>query len=184
MTPTLTQTARKLRRNMTDAERRLWGRLRNHQLGVHFRRQAPLERYVLDFVCFQARLVIELDGGQHADSDADKQRDAWLMERGFRVLRFWNNEALGNTEGVLEVIVRALGEAILPPPPPQPSPMEGEGVKSLRSPVMGEGAEGLCAAVEGVGVDGLRLPVKGEAVDWKPCPSKGEGWGGGAAHEL
>ena len=183
MTHTLTQAARKLRRNMTDAERRLWSRLRAHQLGVHFRRQVPLERYVLDFVCFQARLVIEVDGGQHADSDADKQRDAWLKARGFRVLRFWNNDVLGNTEGVLEVVVRALGEAPLPPPP-QPSPMEGEGVESLCSPVKGEGVESLCAAAEGEGVDGLRSAVKGEAVDWKPSPSTGEGWGGGAAHEL
>ena len=168
MTHTLTQAARKLRRNMTDAERRLWSRLRAHQLGVHFRRQVPLERYVLDFVCFQARLVIEVDGGQHADSDADKQRDAWLMERGFRVLRFWNNDVLGNTEGVLEVVVRALGEA----PPPQPSPVKGEG--ESRKP---------CRA-QGVGEDRKPSPAKGEGVDWKPSPFTGEGWGGGAAHEL
>jgi len=128
MTDSLTKAARKLRRDMTDAERRLWSRLRDHQAGAHFRRQAPLERYVLDFVCFQARLVIELDGGQHAESEADKLRDAWLKEKGFRVLRFWNNEVMGNIEGVLETIMDALKGA--PTPPPQPSPIQGEGVAS------------------------------------------------------
>ena len=128
MTNTLAQTARKLRGNMTDAERRLWLRLRGHQLGAHFRRQAPLERYVLDFVCFPARLVIEVDGGQHAESATDQVRDAWLLERGFRVLRFWNNEVLENTDGVVETIMKALENA--PSPPPQPSPIEGEGVNN------------------------------------------------------
>ncbi|MCK6383509.1 MAG: DUF559 domain-containing protein [Rhodocyclaceae bacterium] len=126
MTSILTQAARKLRHDMTDAERRLWSRLRGHQLGAHFRRQAPLERYVLDFVCFPARLVIEVDGGQHAESEADRGRDAWLKERGFRVLRFWNNDVLGNTDGVVETIMEALKDA--PTPPPQPSPIQGEGV--------------------------------------------------------
>lgn len=124
MTSALTQTARKLRHDMTDAELRLWSRLRGHQTGSHFRRQAPLERYVLDFVCFPARLVIEVDGGQHAESEADRVRDAWLKERGFRVLRFWNNDVLGNTDGVVETIMAALTAA----PPPQPSPIQGEGV--------------------------------------------------------
>ncbi len=128
MTNTLAQTARKLRHDMTDAERRLWSRLRDHQLGAHFRRQAPLERYVLDFVCFPARLVIEVDGGQHAESATDQVRDAWLLERGFRVLRFWNNEVLENTDGVVETIMKALEDA--PSPPPQPSPIEGEGVNN------------------------------------------------------
>ncbi|PIV76219.1 MAG: hypothetical protein COW56_01950 [Rhodocyclales bacterium CG17_big_fil_post_rev_8_21_14_2_50_68_7] len=126
----MTRTARMLRHDMTDAERRLWSRIRGRQLGAYFRRQAPLERYVLDFVCFPARLVIEVDGGQHAESAADRVRDAWLKERGFRVLRFWNNEVLGDIEGVLEATMSALEDArsrsCLPPPPP--SPMKGEGV--------------------------------------------------------
>jgi very-short-patch-repair endonuclease len=143
MTNLLTQTARKLRHEMTDAERRLWSRLRGHHTGIHFRRQAPLERYVLDFVCFQARLVIEVDGGQHAESEADKLRDAWLKEKGFRVLRFWNNEVLENIEGVLETIMKALEDA--PTPPPQPSPMKGEGGKRMPSPIKGEGVDGEAA---------------------------------------
>lgn len=192
MTHTLTQIARRLRRDMTDAERRLWSRLRAHQLGVHFRRQVPLERYVLDFVCFQARLVIEVDGGQHAQSEADKLRDAWLKEKGFRVLRFWNNDVLGNTEGVLVTIMQALGET----PPPQPSPVKGEGENRKPFPVpgegesrkpfpaMGEGENGKPCPAQGEGEDRKPSPAKGEGVDWKPSPFTGEGWGGGAAHEL
>ena len=127
--PRLTQVARKLRHTMTDAERKLWSRLRAHQLGAHFRRQAPLGPYVLDFVCFASRLVIEVDGGQHADSESDQVRDAWLQGQGFRVLRFWNNEVLQNIDGVLETIMVELNKA----PPPQPSPVKGEGASSCRA---------------------------------------------------
>jgi very-short-patch-repair endonuclease len=102
--------ARTLRQNLTDAERRLWSRLRGRQLdGCRFRRQAPLGPYVVDFVCFAARLVIEVDGGQHSSrAEEDAERSSWLEANGFHVLRFWNNEVHGNLEGVLETIRRAL----------------------------------------------------------------------------
>ena len=109
--------ARKLRRNPTEAERQLWSRLRSHQLdGYKFRRQVPLGPYVADFACLAARLVIEIDGGRHAwRADEDTARTAWLESNGFRVLRFWNNDVLGNAEGVLETIRQSL-----PPTPTLP----------------------------------------------------------------
>ena len=102
--------ARSLRRNPTEAEQRLWWRLRQRQLeGSRFRRQVPLGPYVVDFACLSVRLVIEVDGGQHGwRAEQDRLRTAWLEGNGFRVLRFWNNEVLGNMEGVLETIQRAL----------------------------------------------------------------------------
>jgi very-short-patch-repair endonuclease len=101
--------ARRLRAASTDAERRLWSRLRLRQLGQRFRRQQPLGPYVVDFVCFERRLVVEVDGGQHADhADYDMTRTRWLESRGFRVLRFWNNEVLLRTDTVCAVIHEAL----------------------------------------------------------------------------
>ena len=92
---------------MTDAERKLWQVLRalpNEQ--SHFRRQAPIGSYIADFVHHRAKLVIEVDGGQHDErKDRDRVRDAWLESQGYRVLRFWNNEVLGNTEGVVTAII-------------------------------------------------------------------------------
>jgi very-short-patch-repair endonuclease len=110
MTDLQTQRARELRRNMTDAERALWRRLRRGTLGGKFRRQAPVGQYIVDFACLEARLVVEVDGGQHAESRGDDERDRWLASQGFRVLRFWNNDVLGNIRGVLEVIAEALQE--------------------------------------------------------------------------
>ena len=101
--------ARTLRKSMTEAERRLWSMLRDRQLGWKFRRQYPLGHYVLDFACFEAKLAIEVDGGQHADSRGDDQRTVWLNAQGWRVLRFWNNEVMENTEGVVARILEALG---------------------------------------------------------------------------
>ena len=125
---TTRQTARTLRTNLTEAERVLWYHLRAARLrGYKFRRQAPLGRYIVDFVCFEARLIVEVDGGQHVEQqEYDRQRTAWLEGQGFQVLRFWNTEVLGNVEGVKEMIVRACaGES--PPPleeqPPLPSPL-------------------------------------------------------------
>jgi len=101
--------ARQLRLTMTDAERRLWAALRGRRLqGYKFRRQHPLGPFVLDFVCIEHRLVIEADGGQHADNTNDQRRTRWLENRGWRIIRFWNNEILSNTEGVAEAILRAL----------------------------------------------------------------------------
>jgi very-short-patch-repair endonuclease len=99
-----TQRAKALRKHSTDAEKLLWRYLRAKQLGgVKFRRQQPIGKYIVDFVCFSHKLVIELDGGQHAqlhERRKDRYRDAWLKDQGFKVLRFWNSDVLGNIEGV------------------------------------------------------------------------------------
>ncbi len=102
--------ARKLRVNQTGAEARLWRKLRGRQLAdAKFRRQTPIGHYIVDFICLEARLIVELDGGQHAqNSAADAERTAWLEGQGFRVLRFWNNDVLSNTGGVVERIQMAL----------------------------------------------------------------------------
>ena len=116
--PSLLSRARELRHNMTDAEHALWRILRNRQFeGVKFRRQVSMGPYIGDFVCYDARLVIEADGGQHNELKADTLRDAWFAAKGFRVLRFWNNEILKNSEGVAAAIAMALkGEAPLTRP--------------------------------------------------------------------
>jgi len=97
---------------MTDAERKLWLALRDRRLaGFKFRRQVPVGPFIVDFLCYHARLVIEVDGGQHAESARDARRDQWLEANDFRVLRFWNNDVLTNTEGVLTVILDSLGRS-------------------------------------------------------------------------
>ena len=98
--------ARKLRLTPTDAEIRLVGRAAQQLEGFGFRRQHPLGPYVVDFFCAEARLIVEVDGGQHAD-DAEA-RTHWLEARGYRVIRFWNNDVLANTEGMLRMILDAL----------------------------------------------------------------------------
>ena len=102
--------ARDLRANMTDAERKLWSVLRRKQIDGHrFRRQVPIGRYIADFVCLVARLIIEVDGGQHgSDIERDARRTAWLESQHFRVLRFWNNDVLSNIDGVLQTVEAAL----------------------------------------------------------------------------
>jgi very-short-patch-repair endonuclease len=101
----LIRIARKLRVNQTDAETVLWNRIRNRQIDGHkFVRQEPIGDYVCDFVCRERLLVVEVDGGQHSESAIDGIRDQRLAEDGYRVLRFWNNEVLGNLEGVLATI--------------------------------------------------------------------------------
>jgi very-short-patch-repair endonuclease len=103
------QRARRLRRDSTDAERRMWSALRDRRLlRYKFRRQHPIGPYIVDFACTRHALVIELDGGQHADSAADIQRMAWLESEGWKVIRFWNNDVLSNTSGVIETILRAV----------------------------------------------------------------------------
>src|ERR1700740_2075857 len=97
--------ARRLRVNQTNAETVLWNRIRNRQIDGHeFSRQVPIGAYVCDFLCREKYLVIEVDGGQHADSAVDAIRDGYLITKGYRVLRFWNNDVLGNLEGVLSTI--------------------------------------------------------------------------------
>ena len=121
--------ARSLRRDLTPAEAKLWSRLRNRHLGGYkFVRQEPIGRYYADFVCRERRLIVEVDGGQHG-TQRDHVRDAWLQEHNYRVLRFWNNDVMGNIDGVLETIAAAL-DVEAPPHPAacggRPLPASGE----------------------------------------------------------
>lgn len=115
----LTGISRDLRKVSTDAERALWNRLRSGQLsGLKFRRQQPVGRYVLDFVCFEKRLAVEIDGSQHREAaalDADRVRDGWLKGQGFRVLRFWSNDTLRDPDSVAEAIRLACHPPLTPP---------------------------------------------------------------------
>lgn len=103
--------ARQLRKNMTEAERRLWKHLRLRHFGGHkFRRQQPIGKYIVDFVCLEKKLIIEVDGGQHTEQGGyDLKRSTLLEKQGFRVLRFWDNQVLKEIEGVKETIIVALG---------------------------------------------------------------------------
>ena len=114
-----TARSRELRQNATPAERRLWARLRARQVtGVRFNRQFPIGPFICDFVSRGANLIIEVDGGQHeANAEADRRRAAYLKSEGYRVIRFWNNDVLENTDGVVEVIERVLRDR----PSPRPS---------------------------------------------------------------
>ena len=118
--------ARNLRQKQTDAEQMLWRHLRaRHLQGWKFRRQHQIGSYIVDFVCPDASLIVELDGGQHVDQVVyDERRTLELQTMGYRVLRFWNNDVLANLESVLEVLLEALAS---PGPSPQPSPRRGEG---------------------------------------------------------
>jgi len=110
--------ARHLRREGTEAEKTLWRLLRDRRFADHkFRRQVPIEGYIVDFMCYAARLIVELDGSQHADSARDAERDAALMAQGFRILRIWNNELTDNLQGVLG----AVWSALVAPPSSGPS---------------------------------------------------------------
>ncbi|MEO8104186.1 MAG: endonuclease domain-containing protein, partial [Betaproteobacteria bacterium] len=114
--------ARKLRRNSTEVERKLWHRVRDKQIeDFRFRRQRPIGKYIVDFVCLEANLIIELDGSQHADAvTADAARTQFLESLGYRVLRFWNNEVLENIEGVLERIREVLVQPAMSNPTLRP----------------------------------------------------------------
>jgi very-short-patch-repair endonuclease len=110
-------TARRLRANTTGAEDILWRHLRRSPvLGTHFRRQVPIGRYVVDFACLATRLIVEVDGSQHAEgpvAESDKERTRWLEAEGYRVLRFWNNDITQNIDGVLEAIHSAISPTML-----------------------------------------------------------------------
>jgi very-short-patch-repair endonuclease len=127
----LLDNAKTLRRNLTDAEQKLWYHLRAHRfMGRKFKRQKPLGRYVVDFICLEEKLIIELDGGQHAENlEYDQERDAWLRSQGYTVLRFWNNELMNETESVLERIRLALSNEAISSKTlsPDPSPVNGRG---------------------------------------------------------
>ncbi|WP_349236241.1 DUF559 domain-containing protein [Devosia sp. Root105] len=133
-----------MRANATEAEALMWKLLRDRRfVGFKFRRQLPIGRFIVDFVCPSAMLIVELDGSQHAEDKRDLIRDAWLTSRGYRVLRVWNNELVTDRTSVLDAIWHALHPAPHPPfghPLPQgergdvarsrpspPSPLEGEG---------------------------------------------------------
>ena len=120
---TAIEKARALRSRPTDVEQLLWQHLRLRQVDGHkFRRQRPVGKYIVDFVCLEKKLVIEVDGGQHNDAKADDaMRDRWLRSQGYRVLRFWNHEVLTQIDGVMEMVRSALSE-----PPPSSSPEAGE----------------------------------------------------------
>lgn len=114
--------SRQLRSNSTDAEKKLWNCLRQRQVeGYKFRRQFFIGKYIADFACVEAKLIIEADGGQHNESAYDATRDELIQQQGYHILRFWNNDILNNMEGVLENIRQFL----LLQTPPQPSPKRG-----------------------------------------------------------
>jgi very-short-patch-repair endonuclease len=117
--------ARTLRHNMTEAERRVWQILRSHGMnGYKFRRQVPIGRYIADFACHEARLIVEIDGGQHdRSSPQEAERSGFLQNEGYRILRFWNNEVLANPDGVHATIADELGRIT----PTQTLPHQGGG---------------------------------------------------------
>ncbi len=126
--------ARTLRRNMTDAERKLWWLFRSRVLGDYkFRRQHPVGRYVTDFACVEAALIVEVDGGQHCENANDGKRTAWLESCGWRVLRFWNNEVLQQTEAVLETLAACLESTLTRPASPVDLSHRGEANARLLS---------------------------------------------------
>lgn len=146
--------ARQLRSNQTDAEQKLWSRLRRDQLGIRFYRQRPLGPYILDFYAPKAQLVVELDGSQHVDDPIqrkkDARRDAWLSAQGIRVLRFDDRQALIETEAVLEVIFLAVrdGDAagIPPSPPLRKGGEDSQPVTGGSLPLAKAGREGFAGA--------------------------------------
>jgi very-short-patch-repair endonuclease len=191
---------------MTDSEIALWRHLRAHRLnGEKFRRQQPIGRYVVDFVHFGARLIVEADGGQHNRSAADERRDTWLRAQGFTVMRFWNNEIMQNLAGVLETIMAAVSElsaqAAAPARAPSPAlapslpPLsrEGRGEQSNRNSPTPLAEEELAShmspsplAGEGLGRGGQShqnsptpLAEEGLASYKSPSPLAGEGLGRG-----
>ena len=135
--------AHEMRRDATPAERKLWRLLRDHQAGgMKFRRQVPLGRYIADFYCAAAKLVVELDSVSHIDPERDAVRDEWMMQHGYRTLRFSNYEVLSNAEGVAAAIVQAVRQ----PPPPDPLP-QGEGEFCYSSSSSYAFADRLCLDV-------------------------------------
>jgi very-short-patch-repair endonuclease len=165
--------ARHLRRNSTEAERALWRLLRDRRLAdCKFRRQVPIGPYVADFICYPARLIVELDGSQHAESTSDKRRDADLARRGFTILRVWNNELTHNRQGVLEAIWSALVA--------HPS-----SVSALRaeppSPTRGEGRDGAPPAPRPLPPHGRNRPPP--VPQPPPSPLVGEGGARSATDE-
>ncbi len=125
----LLERAKTLRSEQTEAEQRLWYYLRAHRfMGMKFKRQKPMGRYIVDFICHESNLIVEVDGGQHQENAAyDQRRDAWLQEQGYTVLRFWNHEVMQQIESVLEAIRLAAEGVLSRALSPGPSPAGGRG---------------------------------------------------------
>lgn len=169
--------AKSLRSHMTDAESLLWRHLRAHRLqGQKFKRQQPIGQYVVDFVHFGARLIVEADGGQHNASVRDATRDAWLMSQGFKVMRFWNNDILQNTEAVLATILNAVAVA---PSPPAPLPRGERGVKGPQFPAP-TGKTNPPLSAEERGTTETQTPAPSSVSQkYSPLPSRERGRGEG-----
>lgn len=142
-------TARKLRRSATDVERKLWHRIRDKQIeDFRFRRQRPIGKFIVDFICIDARLIVELDGGQHAENAlGDSKRTEFLESLGYKVVRFWNNEVIENMEGVLERLREELLTTRLLTPP-SALPLAGEGTDRASASV-GAGTNAPSPATRG-----------------------------------
>jgi BirA family biotin operon repressor/biotin-[acetyl-CoA-carboxylase] ligase len=171
--------AKTLRQNMTDAEQLLWRHLRAHRLlDQKFRRQQPIGPYIVDFVHFGARLIVEADGGQHNGSSTDAVRDAWLKEQGFTILRFWNNEILQNTDGVLTTILGA----VTPSPPAPLVPFKRcHGCQEATSVALliPQGARGDAAReLHQQQAPSPQMPTDHKLASSSPSPLAGEGRGG------
>jgi TrmH RNA methyltransferase len=150
---------------MTDAEHRLWRELRAGRfVGAKFRRQEPIGRYIADFVSFEHKLIVEADGGQHAGSARDADRDAWFAGQGFRTLRFWNDEILRKTDSVLEAIHAAVESSRTLSPTPLPSRERGFGALTSDAKTVSRGATGKPLPLDGGGV-GERVRDKGPTAD-------------------
>ena len=188
--------ARRLRRSMTDAEKKLWARLRGHRLAeASFRRQVPIGPYIVDFFCAAARLVIEVDGGGHGKESGlvrDARRTVWLEDAGYRVLRFWNADVVNEIEAVLDAIVVALAEAGLTttdlslrgePVPPLPGPPPPGGRESV-----GHGHSFPRESERDTSTVESQVAARNEPESFcervavvAPSPLEGEGQGGGDA---
>ena len=135
----LIKRARFMRANPTDAERKIWYLLRHRRLGERWRRQEIVDDlYIVDFICFEYRLIIEADGSQHSDNKADETRDAYVKEQGFTVLRFWNSDILINIEGIGEAVLNAIENSTAQTrgdPTPQPLSRKGRGALESAAPV-------------------------------------------------
>ena len=105
----LKDNAKNLRKNSTDAENKIWYEIKNRKLKYKFIRQYVFDdKYIVDFICREKKLVIEIDGGQHCDNNKDRERDAYLLSRGYKVLRLWNNDVIKNLDGCLQTIIKEL----------------------------------------------------------------------------
>jgi very-short-patch-repair endonuclease len=173
------ENARKLRKNATECERLLWLHLRAHRLqGFKFKRQQPIGPYIVDFVCLEARCIVEADGGQHSEqAEYDARRDHWFRSQGFIVLRFWNNDILNNTEGVLATIFAACRDYVNSPSP-QPLPHQGGGAKES-VPVERSGPDlGVASSENTASAKSPELPPGTETTS-SPLPLRERGRGRG-----